>query len=269
MQTRLMVVGVGPDSLGEDVAAQARVHPYFKDGVIDTYDLFGFADTRSDLQEEPRFMDVKQPNTILRALRMSRPTHVVCTVGVNSYVDDAEKHDDPERNFRSLHRSLAEVMAVNATGVVMLASAFRDMISHESNETMGLRGEEGDYFAKYRGFHFAAISSNSAHIARTGSTPYCMSKAALSMGMRCIARESARIRLPIAFTTYEPGFLSGTPMSLNIVGSTDEFQEARYHRIPSGMSMQPTDLSEVILNNMKVNWNLMNGACIRLDGGEQ
>lgn len=271
MQTRLLVVGVGPDTLGEDIVEQAHNHPFFGKGTIDTADLRGQGRNWNSPEdageiEGPMYLDVRSVYSVRTAIGAIKPTHVVCTAGINKFAEDAETSDGYFDITGQFQDSLLSTISTNAIGVMTLAhhwmnSIINDLVKSDwHNEPLDRANQ---------GFHFAAISSNSAHIARTNSTAYCMSKAALSMGMRCIARDAARTRWPIAFTTYEPGFLSGTPMSLKIVGSTDEFQEARYHRIPSGLSMQPTDLAEVILNNMAGSWNMMNGACIRLDGGEQ
>lgn len=268
MKTRLLVVGARPNSLGEDIAEQATHHRFFKDGDIDACDVTGHGDRWDagrprghEAVKHPFYTNVESLESVRSAILSMRPTHVACTVGINNFVPDAGNGNTTEE-YRG---SIASVMNINATGVMALAHEWLAMIMN--SETLG--ADTWTMSERASGFHFAAVSSNSAHIARTNSAPYCMSKAALSMGMRCIARDSARIRLPVALTTYEPGFLSGTPMSLDIVGSQDEFQEARYHRIPSGLAMQPTDLAEVILNGMSSSWNLMNGACIRLDGGEQ
>lgn len=266
MHTRLLVVGVGPQTLGEDIVDQAKHHPYFGKGDVFQADLLGDGEGSGN-EEGIRYIDVRNVASVRHVLKTLSPTHVICTAGINTFVNDSIHLSRGEKRDQLMHRSMIHSLGTNAIGPIMMAYAWLDMLS----EGRHVVPEVPDWTLTEaaQGFHFSVISSNSAHIARTASAPYCMSKAALSMGMRCIAREVARARMPVAFTTYEPGFLSGTPMSMTIAGSTDEFQEAKYHRIPSGLAMQPTDLAEVILNNMATSWNLMNGACIRLDGGEQ
>lgn len=113
---------------------------------------------------------------------------------------------------------------------------------------------------------FVVISSNSAHVARRGSTPYCASKAALSMAMRSIARERASAGMLIY--GYEPGILSGTPMTEETAGGWT----GALHRIPGldprkGLSV--LDLASVIVDNVARPNRMLNGVMLRLDGGEQ
>jgi hypothetical protein len=94
------------------------------------------------------------------------------------------------------------------------------------------------------------------------------------MAIRCTARDVARNHaaslsneMMPAIYGYEPGWLGGTPMSDAVMERLPEGVVP--HRIPSGRHMSPYDLSVMIVANLKQGNNLMNGALIRIDGGEQ
>lgn len=113
--------------------------------------------------------------------------------------------------------------------------------------------------------HFVVISSNSAHVPRSTGLPYNTTKAALSMAIRCVARDIGRRDPRISVYSYEPGWVSGTPMSRSIEG-----------RLPAGMAPTRTpgnrmltreDLAKMIVNNLELG-HALNGSTIRVDGGE-
>lgn len=197
--------------------------------------------------------DIRSANDRRCIMSKHEPCHVLVTTGINLY--GMEDYSDPE-----WEKHFMEMLHVNTVGVLALAREWSDRMV----------GFERDGIYSHMGWHFAAISSNSAHIARSMSAMYCASKAALSMGMRCLARDAARQGEHQALYVYEPGWVNGTPMSVTISGSEDnERQNARFHRIPSQLGLNKNDLAKVIMDNFTNGWNIMNGACIRLDGGEQ
>ncbi len=110
--------------------------------------------------------------------------------------------------------------------------------------------------------HFVAISSNSARIPRSQSGGYCASKAALEMYLRCAARERAKEN--VAIYAYSPGWIIGTPMSKAVL---QRLLEEPPHRIPSGKGIEPTDLAQMIVNNLKTG-RMLNGCIVPADGGE-
>ena len=117
--------------------------------------------------------------------------------------------------------------------------------------------------------HFVAISSNSAHIARSGSAPYCASKAALSMAIRAEARDLARsydLHTVIAYT-YEPGWLEGTAMSNDVASRYPGMQPHRMLGLDAGLP--PSRLAGMIAYNLRHCGRELNGCVLRVDAGEQ
>lgn len=112
---------------------------------------------------------------------------------------------------------------------------------------------------------FVAISSNSAHIPRRGSMPYCASKAALSMALRVAARELANKN--VAVWGYEPGLLAGTPMSEQ---TRRDFGTDPLHRMPgvSWEGLPVGDLAQQIVQDISTFSVAHNGLMIPFDGGE-
>ncbi len=168
-----------------------------------------------------------------------RFTHVVCTAGINEAARVEEARFDA-----TMHQSFQ----VNTMGPLLLLQWFIEQQAPLDHD--GLR-------------HFVAISSNSAHIARRGSAPYCASKAALSMALRVVAREQAGNDVNIY--GYEPGWIDGTPMSESVAG----IFAGNFHRIPGGKGVRVEDLATMIVSNLEANNALLNGCMLRLDGGEQ
>lgn len=122
---------------------------------------------------------------------------------------------------------------------------------------------------------FVGISSNSAHIARTGSVDYCVSKAAFSMGLRVKAREVARTWNHMSVYGYEPGLLAGTPMTEEVKKRFEDVvpfgaESVRLHRMP-GVAAEGLDrygLARMVVANL-ANARALNGCMLRVDAGEQ
>jgi NAD(P)-dependent dehydrogenase (short-subunit alcohol dehydrogenase family) len=180
---------------------------------------------------------------------------VICCAGINiasdlnkpfgglSYVDD--KYVDDPKFSTAIHDQLI----VNALGPMIVFEQWRRYWKDLDEETSR--------------FNFVAISSNSAHIARSGSTGYCMSKAALSMGIRCVARACAEESFNI--WGYEPGFLIDTPMSRKSV----KMFGSNPHRIPGNRTIETQELAERIISDIRSGHSWLNGCLLRTDGGEQ
>lgn len=112
--------------------------------------------------------------------------------------------------------------------------------------------------------HCVVISSNSAHIARSPSAGYCASKAALSMGIRCVARDSE----VGVFYAWEFGLLEGTPMTADTVRRVGpDVPLTRMRRQPLGIPV--ADASAHVCNALAHGWHELNGVTLRVDGGEQ
>jgi NAD(P)-dependent dehydrogenase (short-subunit alcohol dehydrogenase family) len=175
--TTVLVVGARTGSLGEAVAHQCRA--------------LGYNVVTAGISGEERQLSLTRMNfiTILGEMRALRPTHVVCTVGINE--PEGEGWDpEPwyERHF-----------ATNVTGPMRLLNAWL--------------GSEAVVPGEQAVRHFAAISSNSARVPRSSSAAYCASKAALSQALRVKAREGAGRGASTAIYGYEPGLISDTPMT--------------------------------------------------------
>lgn len=181
-------------------------------------------------------MDVLDPIEVQNVLNWVQPMNIVVTTGINvgSRVGEGGEYlDQMEKSF-----------AVNVTGVMGVLNAW-----------LKVRGA--------RDGSFVAVSSNSAHIARSNSAPYCASKAALSMAIRVAARELQGA--PLVYC-YEFGLLRGTPMT--------QETEKRFGESQTRMPGQPKGLyaehaAERIVGDVVVPWVGLNGVCMRYDAGEQ
>lgn len=112
--------------------------------------------------------------------------------------------------------------------------------------------------------HFVVISSNSAHLARSPSLGYCASKAALSMAVRCKARQG----YPGIFYAWEFGLLEGTPMTAETVRQVGPAVPlTRMRGLPNGIPLDQA--AGHVYRTMKHGWRELNGVTLRLDAGEQ
>lgn len=226
----VLVVGSRPNSLGS--------------AVRDLLQNRGLRTATAGVSGEMFHMDITDPARIAETINAVRPSQVVCTVGINeSFSLRAE----------GLAGGLEKHLAVNTTGVISLLQEWLHMM------------ETTEVGTTYRPKQFVAISSNSAHIARRQSIAYCASKAALSMALRCAAREIAGEGYLVY--GYEPGLLAGTPMT---AGSVDAFPGA-LHRMPGVKpeGLSTLDFANTIVANL-IHPNLaLHGTMLRLDAGEQ
>lgn len=253
---RLLVIGAQMQSLGRAVFEAAR-------GPFDVT-------TAGLTSAETHQMDVTDPESIARVMRKVAPEHVVCTAGVNRETPRAAEINcrTVEEMLYHLNTNYTRLAITNAVGHMLVMRAWIDVTRLHGDQLLpGLK-------------HFVSISSNSAHIARTGSAAYCMSKAALSMGVRCAAREVAGQGYLVY--GYEPGWLEGTPMSQAVTrrlkgsAAADPYDGGGYplevptlHRIPGGMGVDPYRLARLIVRNLRFGGTELNGTLMRIDGGEQ
>lgn len=153
---------------------------------------------------------------------------------------------------------------------------------HDDQDWLGIRQMQINYFGVMRlmqvalrylptGGHFVAVSSNSAHIARTGSVGYCSSKAALSMGIRCVARQISkdeqRKERPIVYG-WEFGLLEATPMTADVTRRVGpDVPLTRMPGLPNGI---PVDVAaQHVCDTLAHGWHELSGVMLRLDAGEQ
>jgi NAD(P)-dependent dehydrogenase (short-subunit alcohol dehydrogenase family) len=234
---RLLVVGARPGSLGWAVAEAGRK----SDMDVVTAGLTG---------EDHKI------NLVIRSrakwlIDQWAPDHIVCTAGINR---PAEVETFNEEMMVWLTPSFEH----NVVGPMNLLREWVNWLRRnvdppalESMNTMNLR-------------HFVAVSSNSAHIARGKSMAYCASKAALSMALRCAARDLGG--RPCLVYGYEPGLLSGTPMS-NDTAKVFGAGATRMKGAPHGLHV--ADLANEIIGGLRQRGIARNGSLIRLDAGEQ
>jgi NAD(P)-dependent dehydrogenase (short-subunit alcohol dehydrogenase family) len=170
----LLVIGNRPGSLGAEVESQARKTTVWEDRVFAADHGEHVADSTT------MSMDATDRADVVRLLEEVRPTDILCTVGIN--LDDGE----------NMAKSLSLQLQVNVWGPMQILAEAIDMW----NRAM---------LPPETGFNFCAISSNSAHIARSTGAGYCASKAALSMALRCVARRVAPAGV-VRVWGYEPGW---------------------------------------------------------------
>lgn len=231
---RVLVVGARPGSLGDAVRAQC-----LKLGMeVVTVGV-------SDEEDYP--LSVTDPDyKISDTLVAVRPDHIVVTAGINL---------EPQESG-GLAMSYRDHFLVNCTGPMRILDTWRLV-----------RGPLGDPG------HFVAISSNSAHIARSGSAPYCASKAALSMAIRSEARDLARSYEfhGIVAYTYEPGWLESTPMSNDVAHRLAEGHHlgAPHRMLGLEAGVSTRSLAGMIVQNLRYGGRELNGCALRIDAGEQ
>lgn len=229
---KLLVVGARPGSLGAAVKETAQDKPYGWEVV--TAGVSGQEDHRVDLANAP------QP-VIERLVREVRPDHIVCTAGINR-----SGRDYADRAVWWLQH-----LEVNCLGPMRLLDAW---LSY---------GPDTDTPWP----HFVAISSNSAQIPRSDSAAYCASKAALSMAVRVRARDCANHNMPISVYAYEPGLISGTPMT-NLVRERFTGPLTRMRGVGVEHGLSAWGLAAHVMRNLAAGGPELNGVLLRLDAGE-
>lgn len=238
IERKLMVVGCRQGSLGDDIGFDAEHSEQFQS--VTYCDHPDAVEQASGKVVQP--MDVTSRSHVVKALEKYRPTDIVCTVGINR----------PDGEAGTLQRNLETQLIVNTMGPLSLLVEAIDMW----NRSM---------LPPNTGFNFVAVSSNSARIPRSQSAGYCASKAALSMGIQCVARRWADTG-QIKSWVYEPGWINGTPMSDDVRMTLKP--GVKPHRIPGGRGLQRSRLAHRIVEDIVWAEAFMNGTVHRLDGGE-
>lgn len=194
---------------------------------------------RAGISHEPVLLDVCDARRCQEIIKNTEPTHIVCTVGVNW----------PAPFYRHGWDVVAQDhMDANFFGPMNLLSAFEEWLE----EMPGT---------------FVAISSNSAHIARSNSAAYCASKAALSMALRCAARDATRAGKPLRIWGYEPGALAGTPMTSAVAGRLGEdVPMSRMLTNPAGLPV--ATVAGMVARDLLVGGPVLHGTVVRLDNGD-
>jgi NAD(P)-dependent dehydrogenase (short-subunit alcohol dehydrogenase family) len=191
--------------------------------------------TTAGINDEEHHMDVRDHDSISGVLADVKPKNIVVTVGVN------EPAKVLDIDYCEL---MAESFLTNCLGVMDVLRLWCDV-------------------DLLRDHQFVAISSNSAHIVRRNSGPYCASKAALSMALRVAAREFAG--QPLVYG-YEFGLLAGTPMTQL---SEQVFGPSQSRMVGAEKGLSKNDAAIAVTQNLHFPWHGLNGVMLRLDAGEQ
>lgn len=237
---RLLVIGARPGSLGEAIVNEAKVAER-------TYRV-----TTAGLNDEDLSMNINSVMA-LEIIDAGHYTDVICTAGIN-------KESVPT----GLHfgHSVIDQMFTNALSPILLAEAWfagwEYNFGRAEDTGQGI-GEQLEY-----PLNFVAISSNSAHIARSNGVGYCASKAALSMGIRSLGRTIAGDQR-FSVYCYEPAWIPETPMSTEVETRLYTASNlVELHRVPGGRLMTREALAHRIVNDLQASHTL-NGTAIRMD----
>jgi NAD(P)-dependent dehydrogenase (short-subunit alcohol dehydrogenase family) len=224
----VLIVGARPNSLGTAVRDLLRSK--------------GFGAATAGVSGEEHYLDVRDIHSIENVVRIVHPTDIIVTAGINE-----------PANLRAdgYHTSMLNSYVVNAVGPMMVLNEWLRHLEEYPKLKVAARA-------------FVAISSNSAHIARRGSVPYCASKAALSMALRCAARELGG--KPFLVYGYEPGLLEGTPMTQD---TETIFGPAQSRMMGAEKGIAPEKMADLIVQYLLMPTIALNGTMLRIDAGEQ
>lgn len=225
----VLVIGSRPLSLGSAVTDNLRNK--------------GLGVVTAGISGEERWLDVTDPRSIKETMSRVQPGQVIVTAGINqSYSLRAD----------GMREAMHGHMATNFVGPMTVLQEWLHMLEYTST-------------TRPAPLQFVAVSSNSAHVARRNSVPYCASKAALSMGLRCAARELSGDGVLVY--GYEPGLLAGTPMTADAERQFDGPLHRMYGVPAEGLSTR--DFAATIVTNLMSPNKALHGTMLRLDAGEQ
>lgn len=216
---KLLVFGARKKSIGQTVA---RIWNDMYDAPAVTAGISG---------EEEYSLSLEDDLEVNELLTKVNPTRVLVTTGINEAYEAPDTFD--EWMDRHLHVNVTLPMSILATWL-----------------ECGMAPPGG---------HFVVLSSNAAHIPRSQSMAYNASKAALSMAIRCAARDIGKAGIPMSVYGWEPGLVKGTPMTAGRGGT-------RMLGLPEGMPRRA--LASQIANALAFGGPEYNGVLIRLDAGE-
>lgn len=229
---KVMVIGARPNSLGDAIREQLTIA--------------GYTPVTAGVKGEGRAFDVMAMTVsdMVHAFNVVKPHHLICTVGMNA----------PYGGDRTLDSWYGSHLRLNCVGPMKALEAF-----HHYTE-LSVNRQRNEYQ------HAVVISSNSARIPRTNSAAYCASKAALSMAVRCKARELGKAGSVVLAYGYEPGLLGGTPMTEAVTGALDD---VAMHRMPGvgPKGLTPDRVAAMVVRNLEGGREL-NGCMFPVDAGE-
>jgi len=229
MTRRVLIVGARDGSLGQAIADTLGKRSDFE------------VHTAGQSGDEMETVDVRSPASVVAVMDKVRPHSIISTVGVNLGAPIGET---------GYWHSMRHSWDVNVEGPMRLLDTW-------------IKGT----FGYEKGFNqdqtFVAVSSNSAQIARRSSSAYCSSKAALSMALRCAARELGGA--PLVYG-YEFGLLANTPMT---VETEKRFGPSQSRMVGAKDGLDKWEAASAVVANLVAPWQGLNGVMLRLDAGEQ
>jgi NAD(P)-dependent dehydrogenase (short-subunit alcohol dehydrogenase family) len=236
MKKNLLVLGARPGSIGSFVQHRAETE----------WDVHTVG-----VGVEEMLIDCSEPfseetGRKIRDVIYDRPWHaVVCTIGTNH---EAKLGNDEDPLWR-----VSQDFDVNVVAPLLWLEWWLGFWQKHTDEVDQMQ------------LHFAVLSSNSAHVPRSSGLSYCTTKAALSMAIRCVARDWAKRDARISIYAYELGWVNGTPMSRSVERRLSA--DVPLTRAPGGRMLSREDLSRMIVSNLNFG-HAINGSIIRVDAGE-
>jgi NAD(P)-dependent dehydrogenase (short-subunit alcohol dehydrogenase family) len=215
----LLIWGARKKSIGD---ACAKMWRDMFDGHVVTAGISG---------QEDFLVNTSDDEEVRAMYQKVNPDHVLCTIGRN---ESLEEYGGPLEGW------LQDLFDANVTTPMSLLSTWLECDPP-------------------KGGHYVVISSNSAHIPRSQSMAYCATKAALSMAVRCAARDLQKADFDLTVYGWEPGLVKGTPMSDGKGGT-------RMLGLPQGISRR--SLAHQIVGALAFGGAEYSGTLIRLDNGE-
>lgn len=245
MDRSLLVLGADYGGLGRTIYDVANKTPdTTQDGYC--YDYVEAAGLSPD--GESTLVDVRSLTSLASDVPWVRFEDVVFCAGLNLPTDWRVTPGYFSGN-------LVDHMNVNFIGAMVAAKLWMD--------TRMRRVREG-----VNAGSFVVLSSNSALIPRSGSAGYCASKAAVSMGIKCLARDMSKDIIPGSLYGYEPCWLENTNMSAAVKERLPE--GVPLHRVPRGYGQDPGRFADLIVSNLLSDSapDILHGSMLRVDLGD-
>ena len=229
--TRILVVGAAPGSFGDYVvgALLSEMHDHqeeYANWQVISSGVHAGADRPYDV-----YWALAQHMDLMREVR---PYHVVYAAGMNITDEDGALHLSADMHLR-----------MNALAFLQVAEAFQRVA--------------------FPGSQLVAVSSNSAHLPRSPSLGYCMSKAALSMAVQVLARRWQGEPMVYA---YEPGLMNTNATIEAVNGATYKGAAHRMRGVPSAYGLSAQQVAAMVAQNLLWGGMHLNGALLRVDAGE-
>jgi NAD(P)-dependent dehydrogenase (short-subunit alcohol dehydrogenase family) len=241
-RTTILVVGTAPGSFGARLVHALKVE--MAESKADDYSAWnviaaGLSVDGYDAEYEYDVVEALDQH--IGIMRDIQPYHVVYAVGTN--------HPDMPNDTTDIAGSAVEHFELNVAGFLRTAEAFKTIA--------------------FPGSQLVAISSNSARIPRSPSVSYCVSKAALSMAVRVLAR---RWKGEPVVWGVEPGLMN-TEATVRAVNERAWVSGGAtvMHRMPgvsSQYGLSADQLAEMVAHQVLWGGIALNGTLWGLDAGE-